>query len=81
MLLDNHLPTSADAAPFTYEARPAEEIWLNAHAVKSPHVAGWIDPPHLQVGREHLKLSDRVRHIVIQRALFHNIKWTRALPP
>jgi hypothetical protein len=64
MLLNHHLPARANAAPFAHQAGAPKEIGLNAHAVKPTHVAGWIDPPHLQVGREHLKLSNRVRHIV-----------------
>ena len=43
----------------------AEEIALHAQPIESTHVARWIDPAHLHVGREDIKLDRTMVHVVI----------------
>lgn len=82
MRLDHHLAAISDPAPFAHKAGTAEQVGLDAHAVKSPHVARSIDPAHLQVGREDFQLADSIKHVAIRaRGLCHDIRGKRLLPP
>jgi hypothetical protein len=49
---DHHLSAQTDPTPLAHECSPAEQVRLDAQAVKAPHVVRWIDPAHLHGSRK-----------------------------
>jgi hypothetical protein len=66
MGFDHDLASIPDSAPFPNETCAAKKVTLNAKPVEATHVAGGINPPHVEVGWEDFKLDRLIEHIVIQ---------------
>jgi hypothetical protein len=66
MGFDHDLAPIPNPAPFPNKARAAKKVALNAKPVEATHVAGWVNPPQVEVGREDFKLNGLIEHIVIQ---------------
>jgi len=58
MMVNTQLPATPDTAPFPYQRRSSEEVALNRHQIKAPHVSRRILAAQMRLVRKNLDLHE-----------------------